>query len=94
MPGIDDNPFQNPYEPPQSPPILPPGKPVYDSDALTAVDWIVIVLCSGVGCIIGIFRLIQGKRSGVAMLGFSVLFMFLWAFVRVLLTMAIQAPGR
>jgi hypothetical protein len=46
-------------------------------------------LCSGIGCIIGIVRLIQGHPTGGKMLGLSLLFCVIWNIVRVMLaTMA------
>ena len=61
-----------------------------ESADLTAVDWVLVVLCSGIGCIIGIIRLIQGKPSGGKMLAFSLLFMFIWYGIRVVLTLALN----
>ncbi len=55
---------------------------------LTTVDWVLIVLCSGIGCIIGFVRLIQGKPSAGKMIGFSILFMVLWTIIRIGLTAA------
>ncbi len=58
-------------------------------DDLTGFDWVLIVLCSGIACIIGIVRAIQGKPSGGKMIGYSVLFIVIWTVLRVLLTAAL-----
>jgi hypothetical protein len=84
----------NPYQPSYLPPSQPAGPPPSGLASLSAVDWLLIVLCSGIGCIIGIIRLIQGKPSGGPMLGFSILFMFIWTIVRVVLTAAMQAANQ
>lgn len=57
---------------------------------LTTVDWVLIVLCSGIACIIGIVRLIQGKPSAGKMIGFSLLFIALWTIIRIGLTAAMK----
>lgn len=81
---------QNPYDAPSTnEPFVPPP----DSGNLTAVDWIVCILCSGIGCIIGIVRLIQGKKSGPKMIGISLLFGVLWNVLAFLLqALAGQVP--
>jgi hypothetical protein len=60
-----------------------------DSD-LTPVDWVLCILCSGIGCIIGIIRLIQGKPSGGKMIGISLVFAVLWN----ILAFIVQNAGR
>lgn len=46
----------------------------YQDSNLTAGEWLVAILCSGIGCIIGIVWLISGNPKGGKMLGFSILF--------------------
>lgn len=53
-----------------------------DSGDMTGADWVIAILCPGIGCIIGIVRLIQGKSSGGKMLGMSILFAVIWNIVR------------
>jgi hypothetical protein len=53
-----------------------------DDDDLSIGEWIVAVLCSGVGCIIGIVWMIQGKRKGKIMFGVSLLCNIIWASLR------------
>lgn len=55
-----------------------PMKPVYatpsdDDSDLTAMDWVICILCSGIGCILGIVYLVQGKKKGIKMIGISFL---------------------
>ncbi len=52
-------------------------KPAGD-DELTGGDWLLCILCSGIGCIVGIVYLIQGQPKGGKMLGISLLFIVLW----------------
>ena len=37
------------------------SKPLPPNGDLTTVDWLICAFCSGIGCIIGIVRLIQGR---------------------------------
>ena len=45
---------------------------------MEAVDWVLCIVCTWVGCIVGIVYLIQGKPKGAKMIGFSILFFILW----------------
>lgn len=42
----------------------------YDDD-MSGADWLIALLCPGIGCIIGIVRMIQGNGSGGKMIGVS-----------------------
>jgi predicted RNA-binding Zn-ribbon protein involved in translation (DUF1610 family) len=57
-------------------------------DEMTTGDWVVAILCSGIGCIAGIVWMIQGKPKGAKMFGISLLMQFFWVAVRVLIEMA------
>ena len=52
---------------------------------MTTGDWVVAILCSGIGCIAGIVWMIQGKPKGLKMVGVSILFAILWGVVQVAL---------
>jgi hypothetical protein len=67
--------------------MIPPPAPPLPND-LTTADWLVCILCSGIGCIFGIVRLIQGKPNGAKMLGMSILFAFIWVVLRVIIVLA------
>jgi predicted RNA-binding Zn-ribbon protein involved in translation (DUF1610 family) len=43
------------------------------NEDLTATDWVLAILCSGIGCIVGIVYLIQGDPRGGKMIGISIL---------------------
>jgi hypothetical protein len=60
-----------------------------DSD-LSAGEWVLAILCSGIGCIVGIVWLIQGKPKGGKMLGISLLFAFIWNVIRFAIEMSQQ----
>jgi hypothetical protein len=62
-----------------------------DTD-LTQVDWLVCIFCSGIGCIVGIIRLIQGRPNAGKMIGVSLLFSALWTFLRFVL-LSLRGPG-
>jgi hypothetical protein len=76
----------NPYSAPSDPGYQRPA----ESSDLTAADWLLCIFCSGIGCIIGIVRLIQGKPNAGKMIGISLLFAFLWNVVRALITLSQQ----
>jgi hypothetical protein len=68
------------------------GKPttipnVQDTD-LTTGDWIVCVICSGIGCILGVIRLIQGKPNAGKMIGVSIASAGIWFLIRILIQAA------
>jgi hypothetical protein len=52
---------------------------------MTTGDWVVAVLCSGIGCIAGIIWMIQGKPKGGKMVMVSFGFAILWNIVRFIL---------
>ena len=52
-----------------------------DQDLSTG-EWVLAVLCSGIGCICGIIWMIQGKPKGKKMFGVSFCFAILWSIVR------------
>lgn len=74
-------PSENPYEAPRSESSATPRRAPSDLD-LTVPDWLLAVLCSGIGCIMGIVWIIQGKPKGGKMLMISFLFAVLWNIVR------------
>lgn len=59
-----------------------------EDSSLSAGEWVVAGLCSGIGCIAGIIWMIQGKPKGIKMLGVSLLFALLWGAVRAALEAA------
>jgi predicted RNA-binding Zn-ribbon protein involved in translation (DUF1610 family) len=62
-----------------------------DSDAdLTTGDWILCIICSGIGCIMGIIYIIQGKPKGTKMLLVSLAMQLVWGAVRVAVELAAQ----
>jgi predicted RNA-binding Zn-ribbon protein involved in translation (DUF1610 family) len=55
-----------------------------DAD-LSVGEWVLAILCSGIGCIVGIVWMIQGKPKGKKMLLISLCVQFLWGIVNVVL---------
>ena len=78
----------NPYAVPQQPSGMP-MPPADDDRKMTVVDWLICIFCSGIGCIVGIIRVVQGKPNGGMMIGMSILFAVLWNVV----VMVLQALG-
>ncbi len=47
-------------------------------DDMTTGDWVVALLCSGIGCIAGLIWCIMGKKKGPKMVGVSFLMVIVW----------------
>lgn len=60
------------------------GRYAADDEDMTTGDWIVAVICSGIGCIAGIVWMIQGKPKGTKMFAVSFGFVILWNVVRLI----------
>lgn len=57
---------------------------------LTVAEWIIAIICSGIGCIAGIVWIIQGKPKGKKMLMVSLVAQGFWVAVRLLAEAANQ----
>jgi predicted RNA-binding Zn-ribbon protein involved in translation (DUF1610 family) len=65
-----------------------------DSEAdLTTGDWLLCILCSGIGCIVGIVYAIQGKPKGVKMVGISFLASIVGGILKVIIQASLQGPN-
>jgi DNA-directed RNA polymerase subunit M/transcription elongation factor TFIIS len=51
-------------------------------------DWVVALICSGIGCIAGIVWMIQGKPKGKKMFAVSLVAAVFWGIVRVIIEAA------
>ena len=60
-----------------------------DSD-LSVGEWVVAILCSGIGCICGIVWMIQGKPKGKKMLMVSLAVQGFWVLIRLAAQVATQ----
>ena len=66
-----------------------------DAEDLTTGDWIVAVLCGGIGCIAGIVWMIQGKPKGLKMFGVSIAMNVFWYVVQmVVVGLLNKGPGQ
>jgi hypothetical protein len=54
---------------------------------------ILAVLCSGIGCIVGLVWMIQGKPKGLKMVGLSIAMSVFWTIVRLALMSTLKQPG-
>lgn len=50
--------------------------------SLSVADWLLAIICSGIGCIMGIYWMSTGNPKGGKMFIVSLLFVGLWTFVR------------
>jgi len=60
-----------------------------DAD-MTAVDWVLCILCSGIACILAIIYIIQGKPKGTKMLVVALCVQAFWFVVQLMLGMLQQ----
>jgi len=49
---------------------------------LTALDWVLCIFCPGIGCIVGLVRLISGSSEGGKMMALSLMFSVIGAALR------------
>lgn len=68
-------------------------KHTYEEETLSGGDIAVALLCSGIGCIVGLVWMIQGKPKGGKMLGLSFAMNVVWGFVRLALQTAAERGG-
>jgi len=62
-----------------------------DADSnLSGGEWVVAIVCSGIGCICGIVWMIQGKPKGLKMLGVSLAAIFFWNVVNAVMQVVIN----
>jgi hypothetical protein len=54
------------------------GRKRSDDGGMSTFDWVLVILCPGIGCIVAIVRLIQGKKSAGKMLGISIAMTVFW----------------
>lgn len=64
------------------------GDKSYIDDDMTTGDWVVAVICSGIGCIAGIVWMIQGKPKGGKMVMVSLGFVILWNIISAIISAA------
>ncbi len=59
-----------------------------DNADMSTGDWVVAILCSGIGCIAGIVWMIQGKPKGTKMFLVSFGMQIFWGVVRLMIELA------
>jgi hypothetical protein len=60
------------------------------AEPLSGLDWAMIILCPGIGMIVGIIRLVQGRSSGGKLLGFSFLATVIFGAIKVAMLSAVH----
>jgi hypothetical protein len=69
-----------------------PRKYSVDDEELSGGEILLAILCSGIGCIMGIIWMAQGKPKGLKMFGLSILVGVIWNVVRAFLS-GVGKPG-
>jgi predicted RNA-binding Zn-ribbon protein involved in translation (DUF1610 family) len=62
-------------------------------EALSGGEIMFGVLCSGIGCIVGVVWMIQGKPKGLKLFGLSIVMSVVWSVVRAFLSQAVKPGG-
>lgn len=65
-----------------------------DGDDLTGGEWVLAILCSGIGCIMGLIWMLSGKPKGKKMFLVSAVAAIFWMIVRTALEAAAQSGRR
>jgi hypothetical protein len=60
---------------------------------LSGLELLLCIFCSGIGCIVGVVKLIQGEPNAGKMIGLSLIFAMVWAVVRLVVISALQGPA-
>lgn len=60
----------------------------FDDDDMSVGDWVVALICSGIGCIAGIVWMIQGKPKGTKMFLVSFGMVIVWNILNFLISLA------
>lgn len=65
-----------------------PGQsdPTYSDLEMTPVDWVLCTLCAGIGCLVGLYLLSQGKPKAGKMVAISILSAIIWTGIRLALS--------
>lgn len=53
-----------------------------EDDSLSAVEWILAIVCSGLGCIVGIVYICQGNPKGKKLFLISLVMNFIWFLIQ------------
>ncbi len=56
-----------------------------EDDNMTAVNVLLCVFCSGIGCVMGLIYAIQGKKKGWKMMVLSIVISFLFSLLRAIM---------
>ena len=62
--------------------------------SLEVIDWILAILCPGIGCILGIVYAVQGKSKGGKMIGIAIAFWIMWTIINVTISVILEGAGR
>ena len=66
------------------------GADIDIDEDMTTGDWVVALICSGIGCIVGIVWMIQGKPKGPKMFGVSLGMTIFWNIIRAAIEIATE----
>jgi len=62
-----------------------------DDEDMNGLDWFLAILCGGIGCIVAIVYMIQGKSKGGKMLGLTIAFSIGWNVISFIIQAMIEA---
>ena len=65
-------------------------KYVPTDENLSSFEWVLCILCAGIGCIVGIVYAIQGKPKGMKMVGISIAAAVVWNVLSVFIRLGLH----
>jgi hypothetical protein len=65
-------------------------KSSYEDDNLSALDWVLCVLCGNIACIVAIVYMVQGKSKGWKMLAITLAIQFALGVIWAMITVAME----
>ena len=68
-------------------------KSVAEDETISTAEMVLAVVCSGIGCIVGIVWMIQGKPKGLKMVGLSIAMNIFWLIVNFALRSMLTQQG-
>ena len=66
----------------KAPRKAPASAPANYDDEVTGLEWVLVVLCPGIACILGIVKLVQGKSSGWTLIIASFVMNAIWVGIK------------
>ncbi len=64
-----------------------------EDEDLDTLEWLLVIFCGGIACIVGLVYVIQGKPKGSKMIGFSILSGIIWRAIGFVIGAILEGAG-